>query len=297
MIYNTDCILCYKYITRKDVHMKSHTLEKPSAYLCPRIINAEKRHIYYGGDQAWFSRNTAFRCGCGPICGANVLTVFADRHSYFQENLNITINSKHMISQEDYLHIMQELYKSMLPIEIPIISQIYDKCTRSNKFFKHIPAALGVTLPHFTLGVLRYAASKDIYLKHRSCSLFYGSYMRGLTFINLALANGYPVVLLTTNNTFQFKTFDGQHTTVGTSHKMFHHCVTITDIKETGTSEGPELTITTWGKVGTISYRDLYRSWNSVRSFGAGMVYFTPAKNIKATKLSMLKTLGIFFKR
>ncbi len=277
--------------------MKQHTLEKPSAYLCPRIVSAEQEKVYYGGDQAWFPRNSAFKGGCGPICGANVLIAYADKNSKFQENLDISITDKHLISQEDYLRMMKDIYKTMLPLEVPITSQIYDKCSRTNKIFRYIPATFGVTMPHFALGVLKYAASKDIFLQYRSFSAMFSSYTRGLTFIKLALANGYPVVLLTTNNKFPFITYDRPYMSTGTTHKMAHHFVTITDIKDNVTTKEPELTITTWGKTGTIAYKDLYRSWNSIRAFGATMLYFTPAKNKRITNLSMLKAITIFFKR
>lgn len=277
--------------------MKQYTLEKPSAYLCPRIVSAEHGKVYYGGDQAWFPRNSAFKGGCGPICGANVLTAYADKNTKFQENLNISISNKHLISQENYLQMMKDVYKTMRPLEIPILSQIYDKCSRNNKVFRYLPATFGVTMPHFALGVLKYAASKNIYLQYRSFTSMFCSYTRGLTFIKLALANGYPVVLLTTNNKFPFITYDRPYMSTGTSHKMARHFVTITDIKETDGNKDPELTITTWGKTGTIAYKDLYRSWNSIRAFGSTMLYFIPAKNKRVTQFAMFKAITIFFKR
>ncbi len=277
--------------------MKQHTLEKPSAYLCPRIIGTEQQHIYYGGDQAWFSRNTAFKGGCGPVCGANILTVLADRNPKFQELLDITIDDKHFITQEDYLKMMKAIYKKMYPLEVPVISSIYDKCSRTNKIFRYIPTTFGVTMPHFTRGVLRYARSKNIYLQYRSRSSLFCSYTRGLTFIKLALANGYPVVLLTTNSKFPFTTYERPYMTTGTKQTMKRHFVTITGIKETDNSNSPEITITTWGKTGTIAYEDLYRSWNSIRSFGSAMLYFTPARSARTTKFAMIKSPTILLRR
>lgn len=277
--------------------MTPHTLEKPFAYLCPRIVGAEQRHVYYGGDQAWFPRNTAYKGGCGPICAANILTVYADKNPQYQANLGITIDEKHFIAQDEYLHMMKDIYKAMYPIEVPLTSNIYDKCSRSNKVFRYLPATFGVTMAHFARGVMRYAASKNIYLQYRSRTTIFCSYTRGLTFIKLALANGYPVVLLTTNNKFPFVTHERPYMTTGTTHKMARHFVTITDIKETDDAQGPTLTITTWGKTGTIAYKDLYRSWNSIRSFGSTMLYFTPAKSKRVTKLSMYKTFTILLKR
>ncbi len=277
--------------------MNKRTLEKPSAYLCPRIIGAEQQHIYYGGDQSWFPRNTAFKGGCGPVCGANILTILADRYSNYQEKLDIHIDEKHFIPQDDYLMLMNDIYKASYPLEVPVINFIYDKCARNNKIFRYIPATFGMTMPHFARGVLRYASSNHIYLQYRSRSSLFCSYTRGLTFIKLALANGYPVVLLTTNSRFPFTTYERPYMTTGTSHTMRKHFVTITGIKETNNPNGPELTITTWGKTGSIAYKELYHSWNSIRSFGSTMLYFIPAKSPRATKFAMIKSPTILFRR
>ena len=277
--------------------MKHTTLEKSSAYLCPRIISVENRHVYYGGDQSWLPRNTAYKGGCAPVCGANLLSVYADRNPQFQENLNIHVDEKHFIQQDEYLSMLQEIYSTMRLREVPILNHIYDNLSRSNRIFKRIPTNFGASLCHFTRGVLRYGLQKNINLQYRSRSTIFCSYTRGLTFIKLALANGYPVVLLTTNCKFPYLLHDRPYMHDGTQLHMHRHFVTITDIHESITGQGPELVITTWGKTGTIAYRDLYHSWKSIRSFGSGMVYFIPAKNVKTTKRALMRAFTILIKR
>ncbi|MFI3170947.1 MAG: hypothetical protein R3Y58_01045 [Eubacteriales bacterium] len=276
--------------------MRQNKLEGISEYLCPRIVNVETNHVYYGGDQSWLPRNTAFKGGCGPVCGANLLTTYADRYTQFQEHLGLHINEKHFINQDEYLKLLQEIYDTMHLREIPILNKIYDKVSRSNKLFKYIPTNLGTGICHFTQGILRFGIKKGMYLQFRSRSTMLCSYTRGLTFIKLALSNGYPVVLLSTNCKFPFMLYERPYFQNGTAKKMFRHFVTITDIRESTEGKGPELVITTWGKTGTIAYKDLYLSWRSLKSFGSSMVYFIPAKSHKSTKLAMLKAYSILIR-
>lgn len=277
--------------------MKKRTIGNSTEYLCPRIVSVENNLVYYGGDQSWFSRNTAYRGGCGPVCAANILTVFADQHPQYQEPLGITIDDKHMISQDLYLDLLQKLYDSMHIIEVPLLSKIYDKLSRHNKIFKKVPATIGTNIIGLTYSILRFSDKQGIPLQFKSRNCLFCGYTRGLTFIKLAISNGYPIVLLTTNNHFPFTTYERPYLSEGKAHKMAHHFVTITALKEYTDGRGPELIITTWGKTGTIFYSDLYKSWQSPLAFGSSMVYFIPAKSKKVTKRNILKSFTILIKR
>lgn len=255
--------------------MSRISLDKPTAYLCPRVISAENNRVFFGGDQSWFTRNTASRGGCGPVAAANILTVFADQHPECQELLSISINEKHFIPQEDYLSLLNRVYRMMHPLEIPILRRIYDHVSRTNKLFDKIPVTFGVNMPQYILGTKRFARRHYIPLHHRSLSTMFCGYMRGLTFIKLALANGYPITLLVTGNAVSYTLYDLPYFQGGHEKKLKHHFVTITDIRESAdNTASPELVISTWGKTGTISYADLHRSWRSLRAFGSAMVYF-----------------------
>ncbi len=277
--------------------MKKRTISNRTAYLCPRIVNVENNLVYYGGDQSWFSRNTAYRGGCGPVCGANILTVYADQNPQYQSMLGITIDDRHFIPQDLYLQLLQDIYKSMHIMEIPILNKIYDNLSRHNKVFKKIPPSLGTNIMGFTSSLLRFANTRGINLQFKSRNCMFCGYTRGLTFIKLALSNGYPVVLLTTNNRFPFISYDRPYMTEGKTYKMARHFVTITALKETPDAKSPELIITSWGKTGSISYEALYRSWQSPLALGSSMVYFTAAKNAKVTKRNIIKAFLILLKR
>lgn len=255
--------------------MSRISLDRPTAYLCPRVISAENNHIYFGGDQDWFTRNTASKGGCGPIAAANILTVYADQHPEYQEDLDISINEKHFIPQEDYLSLLNQIYRKMHPMEVPVIRRIYDHASRDSKLFSRIPVTFGVNFPQFVLGVKRFVKAHCIQLHSRSLSTLFCGYMRGLTFMKLALANGYPIVLLITASPVSCTLYDLPYFQGGHTQKLKHHFITITDIKENSDpSASPELVFTSWGKTGTLSYADLHRSWRSPRAFGSAMVYF-----------------------
>ncbi len=277
--------------------MKNVSFEKPSAYLCPRIIGVESRYIYYGGDQAWYPRNTAYKGGCAPVCASNILAVLVDKFKQFQENFQLHIDDEHFVSQDEYLALMQKLYKFMHLREVPVLNAIYDGTSRSNKLFSYLPTNLGTDISAFTRNVIKYALKHDVYLQYRSLSTPYCGYIRGLTFIKMALANGYPIALTITNRKVYCNLMDRPYMQTGSPRKIKKHFVTITDIKESSDSGSPILTITTWGKTGTIAYTDLYKSWQSPLAFGSAMVYFTPTKSIHATKRALIQSYGILFKR
>ncbi len=277
--------------------MKRNSLERPTAYLCPRIVGVENHYVHYGGNQAWYATNTAYKGGCGPVSGANVLTVYADKHPQYQEVLNLHIDDKHFVSQDEYLALMESLYKSMHILEVPLLSNLYNRLSRNNKVFNFVPVTFGTNISSYTCNLLKYALKKDIYLQYRSMSTVFCNYIRGLTFIKMAINNGYPVVLVNTNRAVYCNLFERPYMPVGSIKKIKRHFITITDIKEPADGTSPQLTITTWGKTGNISYADLYKAWQSPLAFGSGMVYFNTAKNKRTTKRAIIKSRTILFKR
>ncbi len=249
-----------------------------TVHLCPCILRESDHHAYYGGSQDWFTRNTASRGGCAAVCGANVLAICAENTPSFQDLLGITINEKRIISFDDYTRVLHELYNSIFMLEVPFINKSYDNRKRSQKS-SGVPSTFGTTLPFFMWGMKKYAKDHGIVLKSRHMFTTNCSYLRGLTFIKLALSNGHPVVLLTTNNAFEYTLFSKAYFQAGTKKTIKHHFVTITDIQTSGQKDNPDLIISNNGKTGKISYKELHRSWVSIKSWGAGMVYFTPESN------------------
>lgn len=245
-----------------------------TVHLCPCILRPTDHHAYYGGSQEWFTRNTAFIGGCASVCGVNVLAICAENNPIFQELLGISINAKRVISIEDYTRVMHELYNTITMLEVPVLNRLYDNSKR--ELSKNmIPASLGTTLFFFIRGMKRYSKSHNIKLNSHVMYTMNTNYMRSLTYIKLALSNGHPVVLLTTQNHFEYTLFDKAYFQGGSSETMSYRFVTITDIQSSGTKDNPDLIISTGGKNGKISYKDLYESWQSLSAFGSGMVYFT----------------------
>lgn len=249
-----------------------------TVHLCPCILRESDHQAYYGGSQEWFERNTAYKGGCAAVCGANILSICAENTPTFQDLLGITVSDKRVISFDDYTRVLHELYNSIIMLEVPIISKFYDMHHRMKKH-PLVPSTFGTNLPFFIIGVKKYAKSHGIVLNAHHMFATKCNYMRGLTFIKLALSNGHPVVLLTTNNTFEYTLYSKAYFQAGTTKKIKHHFVTITDIQTSGTKDNPDLVISNGGKTGKISYKDLHKSWQSAKSWGAGMAYFTPELN------------------
>lgn len=249
-----------------------------TVHLCPCILSESNQHAYYGGSQDWFTRNTAYKGGCAAVCGANVLSIYAENTPLFQELLGINVSDKRVISFDDYTRVLHELYSSIFMLEVPFLNKTCDKSPRNQKS-SLVPSTFGTNLPFFILGMKKYAKEHGITLDSQHMFTTNCNYLRGLTFIKLALSNGYPVVLLTTNNTFEYTLFSKAYFQAGANKTIKHHFVTITDIQTSGTKDNPDLIISNNGKTGKISYSDLHQSWQSIKSFGAGMVYFTAKLN------------------
>lgn len=245
-----------------------------SFYLCPRIKGSDDFHAYYGGDQSWLDRNTAYRSGCAPTCGANIMTILAMNSPLFSERLDVTFDKRRFISQEDYTKILNGIYKYMGILEIPWFNKQYDQLPRESKTF--FPVTVGTNLLLFSMGVKRFAKKNNIKLD--SCIMFTrgSSYYRGLAFIKLALANGYPVVLLTTGASFDYTMFERPYMQGPYETTMRYNFVTITDVRESTKKDAPDILITILGKTGLISYKTLYDSWQSPRAMGSGLCYFVP---------------------
>lgn len=246
-----------------------------TVHLCPCILRESDHQAYYGGSQKWFSRNTAYKGGCAAVCGANILSIYAENTPHFQKLLGITVSDKRIISFHDYSRVLHEVYNSIIMLEVPFYNKFYDNCKREDQKTL-LPVTYGTNLPFFILGIKKYARKHGIILHSHHMFATNCNYMRGLTFIKLALSNGYPVVLLTTNNVFEYILFSKAYFQSGVPKNIKHHFVTITDIQTSGTKDNPDLVISNDGKTGKISYKDLHNSWQSIKSWGAGMVYFTP---------------------
>lgn len=277
--------------------MTSSITKNSIHHLCPRIIDSQTEHISFGGNQAWLSRNTAAKAGGGPISVTNIIVTYAKSNEDYAKHLNISFCDNGLINQTDYLILLNDVYRTVKPHEFPIFNRIYDRLARNNRFFTRVNPGFLVKLRKLSKGMLRFGLKKDIFLQPRTLSTLFCGYTRGLTFIKLAVSNGYPVALLTTSNSHSITIFDHPHLYDGRNEKMKKHIVTIINVLEVKSEASPELVITTWGKTATISYDELYKSWQSIRAIGSGMVYFIPAKDKKTVKKCIRKTRRLFYKR
>lgn len=242
-------------------------------YLCPRIKGSDEFQAYYGGDQSWLDRNTAFRSGCAPTCGANIITILAMNSPTFAKKLGVTLDKRHFISQDDYTAILNGIYKYMGIFEIPWFNKQYDQLPRGEKPF--FPVTMGTNMPLFAYGVKRYCKKHDIKLNYSIMYTRGTSYYRGLAFIKLALANGHPVVLLTSGSAFEYTMFERPYMQGPYKTTMKYNFVTITDVRESAIKDEPDIVITILGKTGLISYRTLYNSWQSPRALGSSLCHFS----------------------
>lgn len=247
-----------------------------SFYLCPRIKGSDEFHAYYGGDQSWLDRNTAFRSGCAPTCAANVMTILAMNSVVYANKLDVSLDKRNFISQDDYTRILNGIYRYMGIFEVPWVNKCYDKSPREQ--LPTLPVTMGTNLLLFAFGVKRYGKKHGIKLKPNIMFTRDSNYYRGLAFIKLALTSGYPVVLLTTASSFDYTLFERPYMQGPCDVSMKYHFVTITDVRDTAINDEPDILITSLGKTGQISYKNLYNSWQSPRAVGSGLCYFVPGE-------------------
>lgn len=242
-------------------------------WLCPRIMSDDQSSVYYGGKSEWFVRNTAAKSGYGVVAGVNVLISLALKDSFYQKRFHISFDENNIIDQKNFTFLMYKLYLRMGIFETPILNLIYDKSRRDKKYI--LPVSFFANLPLFIRGMLHFSSKHNIALTYDSLYTLNCNYTRGLTFIKLGLSYGNPIVLLTTNNHFDFILYDEPYYQKPHKVTMKKTFVTITDIQETTSKNAPDLIVSIDGKMGRIPYSDLHNSWQSYKAYGSGMTYFS----------------------
>jgi len=216
---------------------------------------------FYGGNQAWFLRNTRAHSGCSHVAGVNMI---------------LSMTGKFPINKEAYLRYMDEMYRCMGAFEVPIVRRFYDRTTRDAKFFKRIPPSFGQNSTGYILGVKRFARRYKMRLKAFFRPTFFCSYRSGLKFIRQGLEECGAVTLLTGRNRHPLTLYSKNRTTnsnpIEAKDGMHNHFVTITGIDES--TPNIKLIISTWGRIATIDYAALVRSWHSLKAFSSAMYFF-----------------------
>ncbi len=227
----------------------------------PFLVNdPDNNKEYYGGDQAWFPRNTQAHSGCGHVAALNSFLMLTHRFP---------------IEKKTYMSYMNEMYKCMGALEVPILRKIYDM-NKNVRICKRIPPSFGQNSLGFILGMLRFAKKRGLALRSRFRFTFFCSYRSGLRFIKRGLKENGAVTLLTARNRLPL-TLYSDYTNANkpqSVNKMRNHFVTITGIEEQG--DKTRLIISTWGRIATLDYDELVRSWHTLGALQSAMYFFSP---------------------
>ncbi len=262
---------------------------------------------HYGGDQGWYVSNTQAFAGCGAVACANMLRVLAVKYPDKFKDARVS-DELHALSDRDYykdefIKFMGSVYKSMLVFEIPVIRRIYDMCNRGNKVFKRILIpSFGMNIGGFIRGSLRFCKSRGLMLHMHSLPTAFCPYDKGLEFIKEGLDKCGAVVILTSHNRHPLKLYSGGTGRLekgyDSKNGISSHFMTITGIEDDEHGK-PLVKLTTWGRVASVPYEKLNRSWQLTRAFASCLFYLTPAESEAIAKAdirnsSMVMIKGIF---
>ena len=250
-----------------------------------RVVGNDGR-VYFGGNQDWFQSNTRARGGCGPVSGANILLMTAWKQADTQKKLGVQISGDGVISQNDYISFMSDVYDTMGTWEIPVLKWVYDCCRRDNKFFRIISPNNGRSFYGYVKGVLRFGIQHDLYLKAHALSTIFCDYDTGLSFIQKGLEECKAVGLLTSYNRHALTLFHGEYDCQDAPYYakggMQNHFVTITGID---LSNGKvRLAVSTWGRIAMIDYSELAASWQHKKALDSALIYWSPATSAETTE-------------
>ena len=267
------------------------------------ITDRQSGRKYYGGDQNWYGSNTMAFAGCGSVACANMLRTLAHKYpnEFNDEGVSGELRSLtgDIIYKDDFTGLMGNIYKSMLVLEIPLIRRIYDLVKRDNKVFKVIPSSLGLSLNGFINGTLKYCRSRGLLLHSHTLPTAFCSYDTGLDFIRKGLDISGCVIMLTSLNRHPLRLYSGKSGELegGNDAKkgVRSHFMTITGIVDDKTL-GPLIKISTWGRVATVPYDKLNRSWKKMRAYTSCLYYFTPARSGAVVKADMRRSFLVLCK-
>ncbi|MDO5572521.1 MAG: hypothetical protein Q4G60_00925 [bacterium] len=250
-----------------------------------RVVGDDGR-VYFGGNQDWFQSHTRARGGCGPVSGSNVLLMMAWKREDVRAKLGVRISGDGVISQDDYVVFMNDVYDTMGTWEIPVLRWIYDRCRRDNQFFRRVSPNNGRSIYGYVKGVLRFGAQHGLYLKAHALSTVFCDYDTGLSFIRKGLDMCGAVGLLTSYNRHELTLFHGEYNCQDAPYQapdgMQNHFVTVTGID---LSNGLiRLVVSTWGRIAMIDYAELAASWQYRKALDSALIYFTPATSAETAE-------------
>ncbi|MBQ8970960.1 MAG: hypothetical protein IJ873_09445 [Lachnospiraceae bacterium] len=262
------------------------------------IIDEETGEKSYGGNQAWFPRQTMTYAGCGVIAAANSLRELLCRNPglYGQAEGKLKLLGNVIVTKAEYISVIEDLYHNMLVVELPVANLIYDKTNTKfgSKLFRYIPPSFGMSADSLIRGILRYARKNGVLLHCCFLSAVFTEYDKGLSFIKKGLKEAGAVILMTSHNKHSLTVYQntaGETSGQGTASYMKTHFATITDVIYK--NDEPVIKLSTWGKAATVSYKELFESWQKRRAYVASMFYFLPESSKAMVRADLRKSVAI----
>lgn len=268
------------------------------------ITDKSSGATYYGGDQNWYGSNTMAFAGCGSVACANMLRSLAHKYpgEFTDEGVagELRALTDDICYKDDFTGLMGNIYKSMLVFEVPLIRRIYDYVRRDNKVFKIIPSSLGLSLNGFIKGTLKYCRSRGLLLHMHALPTAFCTYEKGLEYIREGLKQSGCVVMLTSLNRHPLRLYSGKSGELSggndTKKGVRSHFMTITGIIEDDNASGPLIKISTWGRVATVPYDKLNRSWHRMRAYTSCLYYFTPVRSASVVRTDIRRSVLVLVK-
>ncbi|MDL2325112.1 hypothetical protein LJC61_08235 [Ruminococcaceae bacterium OttesenSCG-928-A16] len=252
-------------------------------------VKGENGVLHFGGNQMWFARKTQRLAGCGPVAAANVLASLARQNPAVAAALNLHFLQGSQISQPSYLQFMQRVYQTMRTLEIPLLNHLADASAKEKP---KIPPSLGRGAAGFASGILRFAAKNGVALKAHTLLPGFSPYNKGLHFIMRGLQAGTPVVLLTARNKHTLWQYNQNvNATPQKAQALHSHFVTVAGVRPG--PQGPQLLVSSWGRMFVIEYTELHQSWQWPTSVGAALLYFTMGESLQQTTGQVIASYGI----
>ncbi len=268
------------------------------------ITDRETGKKFYGGDQDWYASNTQAFAGCGSVACANMLRTLAQKYPEKFNEKKVSEELSHLTKdtcyKDDFLSFMSGIYKSMLVLELPIVRKIYDMSRRGNKLFKwvFIPS-FGMGIGGFIRGSLKFCRARGLMIHMRSLPTAFCPYEKGLDFIREGLDKCGSVVMLTTLNRHPLKLYSGESGRLENGYDSKNgvksHFMTITGIEE-GHGSVPLIRISTWGRVASVPYDKLNRSWQRPRAYASCLYYMMPAGSEAIVRADIRNSFKVMIK-
>ncbi len=249
------------------------------------ILDSDSDRKYFGGNQEWYESNTMAFAGCGTVACANMLRMlFATRKDVdlsVAKSKELDPLFKREIYKDEYLELMKKIYRSMTVYEFPVIRKLYDRKKRGKKVMGFIPPSFGMSLSGYILGVLSFARKNGLLLHSNALATSWCDYDKALLFIEQGLRESGAVTILTSRNRHPLRLYNAGVTELKKGYDtvgMKGHFATITGI-DTDSDGRKRIVLSTWGRVGTVAFDDLYLSWQRRCAYTSCLFYFVPTRS------------------